>query len=135
MSRKLLWTGICSLAFLSGCKKSDAEALANIGARIAERTQDMSDQARHKWTILPGRLTLENRVKYRLRWDKALAECTIEVSAQEQKVELTGTVPTADLVRRAVELTETTLGVDGVVNSLRVEGQQEPAGRQSPKGT
>ena len=68
-----------------------------------------------------GRLVLENRVKTRLHWDRALAEASIEVHATDKAVELKGTLSSQEQVRRAVELAESTVGVDRVVNSLQVE--------------
>ena len=105
----------------SGCSKTDPDTLATIGRKLADRSYLVSDNLEQTWTQLSGRLVLENRVKTRLHWDRALAEASIEVHATDKAVELKGTLSSQEQVRRAVELAESTVGVDRVVNSLQVE--------------
>jgi hypothetical protein len=123
-TRKILVLGSFLLlaGFLSGCKKSDGEALASIGHKLAERAEGFSDQIQKQWSILPGHIGLGARVKNRLRWDKNLADCTIEVVIEEKNVELKGTVASPDQVQRAMELAQSTVDVEKVVNSLQVGG-------------
>ena len=104
---------------LSGCQRSDAEALASIAGKIAERTHGYAEQLQQKCPALPG--SLESRIKNRLRWDKSLADSTVEVVVADKNVELKGNLATPEQVRRAVDLAESTVGVENVVNSLRVE--------------
>jgi hypothetical protein len=63
---------------------------------------------------------IASRVSGRLRWDKMLADVPIEVvQIQAGEVELRGTVTHPDQKRRALELAESTAGVDRVADSLQ----------------
>jgi hypothetical protein len=117
--RLSLIAGIALL--LAGCTKTDADVLAGIGRKLVDRGQKVSDNLEQAWTKMPGRQSLDSRVRARLRWEKSLAESPIEVHAVENTVELKGTVAGEEQARRAVELAEATLGVDRVVNSLQIE--------------
>jgi hypothetical protein len=62
---------------------------------------------------------LDARVRWRIRWDKALAGADIQVdSPTGGVVQLRGVVNDLTRQRRAVELAETTEGVDKVVSEL-----------------
>jgi osmotically-inducible protein OsmY len=62
---------------------------------------------------------LDARVRWRIRWDKALAGADIEVdSPMGGVVHLRGVVNDLSRQRRALELAETTEGVDKVINEL-----------------
>lgn len=104
----------------TGCSKTDPDTFAAIGHKLAGRSYSVSDNLEQTWMQFSGRLLLESRVRTRLHWDKSLAEASIEVHATERSVELKGTLPSQEQVRRAVELAESTLGVEKVVNSLQV---------------
>jgi hyperosmotically inducible protein len=67
---------------------------------------------------LPQRV--EDRVRARLETDKALEGVAFAVSAEGGVVKLRGVVPDARARRRAVELAETTTGVEKVVDELAV---------------
>jgi osmotically-inducible protein OsmY len=58
-----------------------------------------------------------------LRYEKALTDTSIQVVASESGVELKGKVKTAAQKKRAVELAESTTGVDRVTESLEVDDQ------------
>jgi len=116
---------LCCLAvlvFASGCTKTDADVLAGIGRKLLDRANVATGSVEQNWTKTPSRFVIDLRVKNRLRWDKALADVAIEVQTTETAVELKGTVPTEELARRAMDLAESTAGVEKVVNSLRVQG-------------
>ena len=121
MLRRNRYWCLALILFAAGCTKSDADILAGIGRKLLDRANTASANIEQNWSKSPNRLVIDLRVKNRLRWDKALAEFPIEVCTTETAVELKGAVPTAELVRRAIDLTETTAGVAKVVNSLRVE--------------
>jgi osmotically-inducible protein OsmY len=104
-----------------GCGQ-DADVLARVSRKAADRLQTAGQGAAGQ---LAPRLeaaradpTLATRVACRLRWDQLLAGASIEVSATEGRVELTGTVADEIQRSRAVELTETTAGVEQVIDSL-----------------
>lgn len=116
-ARKLLYVAcLALLPTATGCQKSDADALVSIGSRIAQRTHGLAEQFQQKCPTLPG--SLESRIRQRLQSDKALVDTSIEVIVDDKNVELKGNLPTPDQMRRAVELAESTVGVDNVTNSL-----------------
>ena len=57
------------------------------------------------------------------RWDKELADAPIQLAAKEAVIELRGTVKSADQRKKAVELAESTEGVDKVVDLLEGPGK------------
>ena len=64
---------------------------------------------------------VESRVYGRLHWDKALNDAMIDLSATgDGVVKLDGTVADAKAKRRAVELTQDTVGVTRVIDRLAV---------------
>ena len=62
----------------------------------------------------------------RLAWDKNLADARIQVRADGGAVELKGAVREAGQSKRAVELAESTAGVDKVTDSLEVAPPDPP---------
>ena len=123
LTRWLFW--LC-LAFASaGCNGEDADRLARVYHRTAARFEDESAGTREKlsrgWHSLQGdplaAASLRDRVAARLRLDRALAEAAIEVDADGDVITLRGEVGAAQR-RRAVDLAETTIGVEKVVNEL-----------------
>src|SRR5262249_21605939 len=123
LTRWLFW--LC-LAFASaGCSGEDADRLARVYHRPAARFEDESAGTREKlsrgWHSLQGdplaAASLRDRVAARLRLDRALAEAAIEVDADGDVITLRGEVGAAQR-RRAVDLAETTIGVEKVVNEL-----------------
>jgi len=64
---------------------------------------------------------LESRIYGRIHWDKALNDAMVELTATgDGVVTLDGTVADARAKRRAVELTQETVGVTRVVDRLAV---------------
>jgi osmotically-inducible protein OsmY len=63
-------------------------------------------------------VTLDTRVSARLRWDKSLADATIQVSATDGVVELKGKVADLKKRQRAVEIAQSTAGVTEVKDNL-----------------
>jgi osmotically-inducible protein OsmY len=65
--------------------------------------------------------TLDSRVTTRLRWDRTLADADIHVSSPiPGTVQLEGTVPDLIRRRRAVDLAQSTQGVEKVLDKLTV---------------
>jgi hypothetical protein len=109
----------------AGCDGEDADRLSRVYHRTAARFAGESAGARGKlsrgWNSLQGdplaAASLRDRVAARLRLDRALAEASIEVDADGDVITLRGEVGT-DQGRRAVDLAESTIGVEKVVNEL-----------------
>lgn len=67
------------------------------------------------------RMTVKGRVYARLYWDKSLAEAPFQVETKDGGVVvLKGSVPSADAKHRAVELAQSTVGVNETVDELGV---------------
>ena len=113
---------ICLLA--AGCNRQDTECLSRIGRKVVERANTATTGLRDKLKGFPtGTLTgneLHDRVILRLRWEKLLAELPFEVTVQGKEIELKGTVKTPEQRARAVELAESTLGVERVLVNLSI---------------
>jgi hypothetical protein len=121
-----LGLGVVLLTVLSGCHRQDADRLANMGRKAAGHLEQMSGGAQGKFAaglqgLFPGYGdSLEGRVLARLRWDKNLAGAQIQVHLKGEVVELRGTVISQEQKQRAVQLAETTAGVEHVSDLLSV---------------
>jgi BON domain len=113
-----------SIAF-AGCTAQDTECLARIGRKLAERSNVAVDTVREQvdgdLKAVPRGAGLKEKIETRLRWDAMLADVTIEVHVTGNEVELKGTVKNEAQRRRAGDVAETTIGVQAVNDSLKVE--------------
>jgi osmotically-inducible protein OsmY len=120
------WLVLCSgLAIAAGCKQEDADRLARVSqtvtARVQQAAADADSPLFKEWhAVRQGwdEVTLAGRVVARLRWDKQLADVSIQVSVKGGEVELKGTIQNAGQRQRAVELAGSTTGVEKVHDSL-----------------
>ena len=125
-------SGLCVLLLgLGGCNHQDADRLARVSRKAAEKVQALTTGSSNR--VAEGvqvmraswdEIALDARVAARLRWDKGLAGSHIEVRASGSTVELHGTVTSANQRGRAVELAEATVGVERVTDSLEISGDQ-----------
>jgi osmotically-inducible protein OsmY len=126
MSRYLL---LLALLPLAGCQARDADLLALACQRASQKIGLSGGPARGTLHgTLRGSLgetSLSARVESRLRWDKALAEYPIEVSAAGGTVTLRGTLADAALRQRAEDVAQATVGVEKVVNELAAPQAKE----------
>jgi osmotically-inducible protein OsmY len=116
---------VALLAGIGGCEGQDADHLEHAAHLLADKFDGWTGGAEKRLaTGLQAlrtegdQLSLDARVGARLRWDKLLDGVQIQVQARESAIELKGTVTTVDQRRRAVELAESTAGVDKVTDSL-----------------
>jgi hypothetical protein len=122
----------------AGCEKEDPEHLANVARKVASRAEPLVETVDSEWAqrfrtspqappvpaALPiAELGVEARVSSRLRWEKSLSGVSIQVTASEGVIELKGKVANVAQKKRAVELAESTTGVDKVTESLEVDEQ------------
>jgi osmotically-inducible protein OsmY len=112
---------LLTLALSVGCNRQDTEALTRIGKKLVARSEavtcDLKHSAATSWQITQDS-AVDSRVAARLRWDKQLADTPLEVQATGNTIELRGTVRDLEQHRRAVMLAESTVGVEGVKDSL-----------------
>jgi hypothetical protein len=115
-----------SLVALGGCDRQDADRLADMGHKAAGHLEHLSGGAQGKLAtalqgLLPGSCdSLEGRIAARLHWDKSLDGAQIQVLVKGEAVELRGTVASQEQKQRAVQLVETTQGVERVSDLLTV---------------
>jgi hypothetical protein len=115
-----IWLLVVVVA-LTGCNQQDADGLARIGKKVVARAGTATAPLRDRFDSgVRGLASVKERVQARLRWDKQLPDTAIEVSATGGEVELKGPVASDDQRRRAVELAETTQGVERVLDLLEV---------------
>jgi osmotically-inducible protein OsmY len=108
---------------LAGCNRQDTESLARIGRKIATHSKTNTDELSAKLDLrkaVKKDPSLQEKIQDRLRWDTVLASLTFEVQVKEKEVELVGTVQTPQQRQRAIELTETVVGVEKVIDAIQV---------------
>lgn len=113
-----------SVVVITGCNRQDTDGLGRIGRKVLDRTQVAASPLREKFdhTLKGiGATSVKDRVQQRLQWDKALAETSIAVTVTDNVVQLKGNLKNAEQRRRAVELAESTAGVERVTDELQVE--------------
>jgi hypothetical protein len=112
---------VCLLVVaLAGCNRQDTDCLSRVGRRLLDRAHGATQELRGKLDVGLPVTGVQERVQQRLRADKALAETAIEVTGQGAEVELKGMVKTRDQRTRAVDLAETTVGVEKLSDVLQV---------------
>lgn len=100
-------------------KESDS-----IGDKVDRGVKAVESKFREKWGDVKRathRMTIEGRVYARLYWDKSLADADLKIEGKDGGiVVLHGSVPTADAKHRAVELAQSTVGVNETTDELVV---------------
>jgi osmotically-inducible protein OsmY len=114
-------------ALAGGCNREDTERMARLGRKLAARvdavTTDQIVDVNKGWQALQNgwqEATLAGRVSARLRWDKKLADVPIQAATTGNLVELKGTVRDLEQRRRALDLAESTSGVEKVTDALEI---------------
>jgi hypothetical protein len=120
---------LAALALMGGCKKEDTERLGRVGRKLGDRAEALSAEATGQilagWTAARSSIEdsrLDARVRSRLKWDKTLVGAAIAVEIVGKEVWLKGTVVNLTQRQRAVQLADSTLGVEKVVDQLTIAG-------------
>jgi|SRR5579884_700289 len=133
MGRRIRQGFVLSVTLLScGCNE-DADRLARVFHKISTKfdgvTEGLRDKLHNGWGAVRGSVSetsLDSRVALRLRWDSDMTGADVQVRLTASGVvELTGSVADLTQRRRAVELAGTTVGVEGVLDRLRVEADAD----------
>lgn len=105
-----------------GCSRSDGDKLARVGWKLTEKVQALIPDRPPFTAALPGAKPrgLEDRVRERFKQDRYLTASPIEVVADGSGVRLRGQVDDEILKQRAVEIAESTVGVERVVDEIAV---------------
>lgn len=115
------WLVLALAALTTGCSRQDSERLARIGKHVAARAEALTTDCQAGLSCgWGGAVGVAAHVSARIRWDKSLAGLAIQVHAAGSTVELKGTVRELAQRRRAVELAETTVGVEKVNDQLQI---------------
>lgn len=120
--RKLGVTAI--VVVCAGCGQKDKQCLSRIGQKIAQRMETATTHLTKtvgydlQKRMLPA--SPRRRVANRLLWDKQLEDETINVGFENGVIRLEGTVTNLAARRRAVDLAQSTVGVEKVVDELTV---------------
>lgn len=122
--RQTRWL-LLGLLFLGGCENHDAEHLSRLGEKLRQKAEALvagsNGPLAQAWpglSLAGSEMPLDVRLSTRLRWDKKLADLNLLVKVEGTTAELTGEVKEADQRRRAVELAESTVGVEKVTDKL-----------------
>jgi hypothetical protein len=120
---------VVALSALAGCDGEDVHRLSRVYRRLTDNFRASTGPARDRLadrlsSLQGGEAGLAARVAARLRWDLALRGAEIEVGEEGDVIELRGRVPDEAGRRRAVDLAESTEGVEKVVDELTVAGGQ-----------
>ncbi len=124
----------------AGCEKEDPDHLANVARKVATRAEPLVGNVDADWlqrlrggqpsapapavaAVPAAEPDIVARVTARLRWEKSLEDTSIQVIASDGGIELKGKVTDVAQKKRAVELAESTTGVDRVTESLEVDDQ------------
>jgi len=120
--RLLFFTSI--VLFGLGCNSSDQDHMARAAGKAGEKIKDATGESGRGLTTGWQSMALDARVSARLRWDKVLSSEQIQVQANGSVIELKGTVHDLIQRRRAVELAESTVGTEQVLDLLEVPTQE-----------
>jgi osmotically-inducible protein OsmY len=115
--------------FLVGCNNQDNDRLA----RMARAAVAKVDAASGESGLAGLRVSLDDsnlgsRISARLRWDKTMEGAKVEAHSHGGEVELKGTVRDAVQRLKAVEIANSTIGTESVV-----DGMTTPAGEAEPE--
>lgn len=130
MSRTLLRAVFCVLlvgsAFAAFGQQKDSDSIED---KVDRGVRAVESRLRESWGDIKQathRMTVQGRVYARLYWDKSLTDSTIRIEPKDKGViVLKGSVPTREAKRRAVELSDSTVGVHETVDELAVAPNRE----------
>lgn len=124
------WIAVTIVA-LCGCGE-DVDRLGRIFQKSAAKFESATERMRDRLQVgnfaQPGASlepSLENRVALRIRWDAELSGVAIQAhQVGSGTIELTGTVSELTQQRRAIELAQTTVGVEKVLDRLTLTSDE-----------
>jgi osmotically-inducible protein OsmY len=119
-------------AGLWGCSDQDADRISRVSGKALTKATELTTQARGRIslslrnpTVSLNDTELGARVEARLAWDEALKGAKIKAEASGGEVTLTGTVAQEPQRQRAVDLAQSTLGVNKVTDRLELVPARE----------
>jgi osmotically-inducible protein OsmY len=106
--------------FGAGCNNSDRDHLARAAEKARDKMKGLTGETGQSLTTGWQAMALDARVSARIHWDKTLSAEPIRVQANGGMIELHGKVNDLTQHRRAVELAESTVGAEQVIDLLEV---------------
>ena len=123
MSRNLLGA-VCVVVFCTAITVGQQKDSDSLGDKVNRGLERAERKLRETWGDIQKathRMTVQGRVYARLYWDKSLAEAPFQVETKDGGVVvLKGSVPSAEAKHRAVELAQSTVGVNDTVDELGI---------------
>jgi len=123
MSRNLLGAA-CVVVFCTALTVGQQKDSDSLGDKVNRGLERAEKKLRETWGDIQKathRMTVQGRVYARLYWDKSLADAPFQVETKDGGVVvLKGSVPSAEAKHRAVELAQSTVGVNDTVDELGI---------------
>ena len=127
---KISYPVIALAFFVVGCNRQDAECLSRMGRKVSAHAKASTGELGSKidlgWVGMKREPSLQDKVQDRLRFENTLTDITFEVTVKDKQVELKGIVKTPSQRQRAIELADTTVGVEKVIDSIIVREDDAP---------
>lgn len=134
--RRLIASGVVGIVLAAaGCTDRDAQRIGQVSGKAFDRASAFTEHAGQRIGLSlpsgsspsgrahPDPVELSLRVSYRLQWDQVLEGSSIKVHADRGVVSLTGAVTDDVQRRRAMDLAQSTLGVERVQDALEIAAQ------------
>jgi osmotically-inducible protein OsmY len=123
MSRNLLGAA-CVVVFCTALTVGQQKDSDSLGDKVNRGLERAEKKLRETWGDIQKathRMTVQGRVYARLYWDKSLADAPFQVETKDGGVVvLKGSVPSSEAKHRAVELAQSTVGVNDTVDELGI---------------
>ena len=121
--KRLLLTALTLVAMSSGCNRADGDRLARVGRKVTDKIQAVVPERMPFGSSIASSNNggIEDRVRERFRTDVFLAPIQFEIGAEGGQVRLRGIVDDDVLRKRAIEIAESTVGVEKVVSEIVVQ--------------
>lgn len=121
--------GFGALALGIGCNQTDRDCLKRAARHIADRLDPMRQNARvglENGPLVSEPLTPVGKVRVRVQGDRYLRHLGLRIGGEGSSVTLAGEVPDEAHRIRAVELAQSTVGVEQVVDELTLHKSPSP---------
>ncbi len=120
----LIWS--CFL--LTGCDEKELQKIRKVGDKALDKAGQLALDAWNKMqrpgiepTATTESYSLVQKIQFRIQWDQQLTEVPIQISVEHNQVKLNGEVPSEELKKRALDLVQSTKGVEKVIDLLTIK--------------
>ena len=129
MTRNFLRGAVCVVFLFGAMNAVGQQKDDSISDKVDRELHRAEKKLRESWGDIQKathRMTIQGRVYARLYWDKQLSDAPFQVETKNGGVVvLKGSVPTSEAKHHAVELAQSTLGVNETVDELGVAPNKE----------